>query len=315
MSDRVLGYREYQPSAPLAPNVECNWTACSGTRGGAPPREILLPDGTTQLLFSFGGAYQRFADPRTGAGVRITGSHLVGLRATGVYIEQEGAEDIFAIRFRAGGLYPFLQIPGTELVQRTIELAVLPTALAGELEGRIFDAATPAERVRVVECVLLGRLREVGGGALYDGVGYDGAWGGPRSGPGGDPNGARVRHAIRRIYASRGTITIDRLGAELGLGYRALDRAFNRQVGIPPKRLARIVRFNHALLLLQRRDGRCGSRVAQEAGYADQAHLIRDFREFVHAPPGEFLARRHGIVEVSRPALERRLSNSFKTDR
>lgn len=293
MPDRVSGYREYPPSAPLAPYVECYWTACSGTRGGAPPREILLPDGTTQLLFSFGGAYQRFADPRTGAGVRITGSHLVGLRATGVYIEQEGAEDIFAIRFRAGGLYPFLQIPGTELVQRTIELTELPTALAGELEGRILDAVTPAERVRTVECVLLRRLRDVGG----------------------DPNSVRVRHAIQQIYASRGTVTIDRLGAELGLGYRALDRAFNRQVGIPPKRLARIVRFNHALLLLQRRDGRCASRVAQEAGYADQAHLIRDFREFVHAPPGEFMARRHGIVEASRPALERRLSNSFKTDR
>jgi AraC-like DNA-binding protein len=307
MSDGVQGYREYAPSAPLAPYVECFWVACSGARGGAPSREILLPDGTTQLLFSFGGAYRRFADARAGTGIRVLGSHIVGLRATGVYIEQEGAEDIFAIRFRAGGLYPFLRIPATELVQSTLELAELPAALAAELEGRVFDATTAEARVRVVENVLLRRLREVGDGDGHRVYRYDGARG--------DLRGEQVRLAVRWIYGSRGTITIDRLGAELGLGYRALDRALNLHVGIPPKRLARIVRFNHALLLLRQRSGRNGSWVAQEAGYADQAHLIREFREFAHAPPGEFLARRHGIVEVSQPALERRLSNSFKTDR
>lgn len=286
-------YREFPPSPALAPFVECYWIARSGVRGPAPTREILLPDGTTQLLLSFGGAYRRFDDIGTEHGERIIGSHIVGLRSSGVFIEQEGGEDVFAIRFRAGGLYPFLRIPMPELVQRSLGLDDVPDDLVAELEARVFDASTPRERVRAAEGVLVRRLRVVEACGLSRG---------------------RVEHAVRRIYASRGTISIDRLGHELGLGYRALDRMFSTYVGIPPKRLCRIVRFNHALLLLQQRRGAGASWVAQEAGYADQAHMIRDFREFAHATPGEFLARRHGIVEVSRPALERRLSNSFNTD-
>src|SRR5690606_14568794 len=102
-----------------------------------------------------------------------------------------------------------------ELVQRSLGLDDVSDDLVAEIEARVFDASTPGERVRAAEGVLLRRLRVVE----------------ERS-----QSGGRVEHAVRRIYASRGTISIDRLGRELGLGYRALDRAFGTYVGIPPKR-------------------------------------------------------------------------------
>ncbi|TBW48229.1 AraC family transcriptional regulator [Marinobacter halodurans] len=288
-------YREFAPSAALAPFVECFWVARSGERTGATSREILLPDGTTQLILSFGGAYRRFQHADAERGERVAGSHVAGLRATGVFIEQEGGEDIFAIRFRAGGLYPFLQIPMLELVQGNLALEDAPARLADELEGRVFDAITPEQRVAAAEALLLRRLRATGAEA--------------------ETRAAYVRHAVGRIYASQGRVSIDALSRELGLGYRTLDRAFNQYVGVPPKRLCRIVRFNHALLLMQQHGAGDVPWIALEAGYADQPHLIRDFREFAHATPVPFLERRYRIVEVSRPALERRLSNSFNTDR
>lgn len=288
-------YREFAPSAALAPFVECFWIARSSACRPAASREILLPDGTTQLILSFGGSYTRFQHAQAERGVRVVGSHIVGLRSTGVFIEQEGGEDIFAIRFRAGGLYPFLQIPMSEFVQCSLALEDAPARLADELEERVFDAITPERRVGVAEDLLLRRLRATGAETAA--------------------RAAYVRHAVRQIYATRGTVSVDALGRELGLGYRTLDRAFSQHVGVPPKRLCRIVRFNHALLLMQQHNARDVPWIAQEAGYADQPHLIRDFREFTHATPVQFLGRRYGIVEVSRPALERRLSNSFNTDR
>lgn len=287
-------YREFVPSPPLRPYVECFWIARSEARRSPGPREILLPDGTTQLLLSFGGAYERFEDPVVGRGARVAGSHIVGMRTRGVFIEQEGGEDVFAVRFRAGGLFSLLRLPMVEVVHRSVPLDDVLGAFADELEARVFEAFTSEERVRVAEHALLTQLQ-----------------------PGGKGTGSeeRVRQAVQRIYIARGALPIDRLARELGLGYRSLDRAFNLHVGIPPKRLSRIVRFNYALSLLQRGGGLSHSRVAQEAKYADQAHMIRDFREFTHTAPTEFLARSYGIVEASRPALRKRLSNSFNPER
>jgi len=60
-------------------------------------------------------------------------------------------------------------------------------------------------------------------------------------------------------------------------------------VGVPPKLLAR---FHRARRLLERDDGRRWAEIAADCGYADQAHLNRDFRQFAGASPTELLARR-----------------------
>jgi AraC-like DNA-binding protein len=61
---------------------------------------------------------------------------------------------------------------------------------------------------------------------------------------------------------------------------------------VPPKTLARILRFEHALALLRRDDGARFAEIAERCGYYDQAHMNRDFRAFAGASPSEFLARR-----------------------
>lgn len=288
-----MRYRERQPSPPLRPFVECFWIARSALPATTRRREILLPDGTTQLLFSSAGGYRRFEDSSVKRGEEIVGSHLVGMRTQGVFIEQKGIEEIFAIRFRAGGLAPFLTLPAVETIQRSLTLDSLFGSSADELETMIFEAPTADERIAITERFLLRLLKQRESTTLY----------------------ARrpLTHAVAKIYGSRGTVSIDRLGRELGLSYRSIDRLFERHIGIPPKRLSRIVRFNYALNLMHRSAGAGQSRIALEAGYADQAHMIRDFREFTHTTPTDFLARRYGIVAVSQPALQTRLSNSFNT--
>jgi transcriptional regulator GlxA family with amidase domain len=69
----------------------------------------------------------------------------------------------------------------------------------------------------------------------------------------------------------------------LGLSERQLERRFVARVGLMPKRFARLVRFERALSLV--RSGRSLSAVAQCAGYADQSHMVRDFRSFAGEPP------------------------------
>jgi AraC-like DNA-binding protein len=88
-------------------------------------------------------------------------------------------------------------------------------------------------------------------------------------------------------------VSIDAAAAATGMSRRHLERLFLRDVGLPPKQLARIVRFQRALRLLDGDgDPPRGVRAAHGSGYADQAHFIRDFRAFAGCAPGEHVLRR-----------------------
>ena len=74
---------------------------------------------------------------------------------------------------------------------------------------------------------------------------------------------------------------------------RQLERLFDDGVGLAPKRLARITRFQRALAALERAERRgAGTTTALACGYADQAHFIRDFKTLAGCPPGAHLLRR-----------------------
>lgn len=100
------------------------------------------------------------------------------------------------------------------------------------------------------------------------------------SGPRADPE---VAWAWRRIVAGRGRVRVDRLAAEVGWSRKRLWARFHAQIGLPPKRAARLVRFDHAAHRLAA--GQDPARAAAEAGYADQSHLHRDVVAFTGTTP------------------------------
>ncbi|ROP47838.1 AraC-like DNA-binding protein [Streptomyces sp. PanSC9] len=100
------------------------------------------------------------------------------------------------------------------------------------------------------------------------------------AGPSVDPE---VAWAWHRIVAGHGLARIDELAAEVGWSRKRLWSRFRSQIGLPPKRAAKLVRFDHAAHRLVAGEG--AARVAADAGYADQSHLHRDVVEFTGATP------------------------------
>ncbi len=92
-----------------------------------------------------------------------------------------------------------------------------------------------------------------------------------------------VAWAWNRIVASRGLARIDRLATELGWSRKRLWSRFRAQIGLPPKRAAKLVRFDHAAHRLV--VGEAAARVAAESGYVDQSHLHRDVMAFTGTTP------------------------------
>ncbi|MDR8413257.1 helix-turn-helix domain-containing protein [Nonomuraea sp. 3-1Str] len=99
----------------------------------------------------------------------------------------------------------------------------------------------------------------------------------------GPPVDPEVAWAWNRIVGSRGLARVDGLAAEIGWSRKRLWSRFRSQLGLPPKRAVKLVRFDHAAHRLVAGEG--AARVAADSGYADQSHLHRDVMAFTGATP------------------------------
>ncbi|MFC9392336.1 helix-turn-helix domain-containing protein [Streptomyces sp. NPDC057027] len=99
----------------------------------------------------------------------------------------------------------------------------------------------------------------------------------------GPPVDAEVAWAWHRIVAGHGLTRIDGLADEVGWSRKRLWSRFRSQLGLPPKRAAKLVRFDHAAHRLVAGEG--AAHVAADTGYADQSHLHRDVRALTGATP------------------------------
>lgn len=97
--------------------------------------------------------------------------------------------------------------------------------------------------------------------------------------------------AWQRLESTAGCMTIGSLAAELGCSRKQLISRFKTHIGMAPKTAARILRFRHAVELVAEADDVNWSDVAFDAGYYDQAHLIRDFVQFSGSTPTDYAAR------------------------
>ena len=99
-----------------------------------------------------------------------------------------------------------------------------------------------------------------------------------------------TRAANARIARMNGNLRVDALSRELGISPRRMNELFQNEVGVQAKRVARIARFRGTLDRLHADRPRDLAYVAQQAGYYDESHLYRDFRELALQTPTEYLA-------------------------
>ncbi|MPZ87396.1 MAG: helix-turn-helix domain-containing protein [Nitriliruptorales bacterium] len=101
-----------------------------------------------------------------------------------------------------------------------------------------------------------------------------------------------VVRSWERIVAARGRVRVGDLAAEVGWSRRHLTARVREQLGLSPKRMARLARFDHATTLLSRPGGLGFADVAAATGYYDQAHFTNDVRELSGLSPTQLQARR-----------------------
>ena len=106
----------------------------------------------------------------------------------------------------------------------------------------------------------------------------------------------RVAACVSAIASSAGAATVDDLARRCGLGARQLERLFRDTVGLAPKTLGRLARFQAALRACD--EGAPLAAAGLAAGYADQAHFAREFRRVAGLTPTAFLAERAPLANA-----------------
>lgn len=155
-----------------------------------------------------------------------------------------------------------LGVPMAELTNRLVDLDDLLGAFASELAERLAAEQTPEARHALAQRLLAGRLADS------------------------EPAAPEIGYALGRIRASHGSSRVETIARETGWSRRHLASRFHEHVGLAPKAVARLARAQRAVGLL--RSGEPLADVAYAAGYSDQPHLNRDFRDLVGCTPGEF---------------------------
>ena len=193
-------------------------------------------------------------------------SFVAGLSVASAYVGAAGPATCMQVNLTPLGAYMFFGLPMHELANEVVPLeAALPRGVA-RLAEALEDKAGWNERFALLDAILLARIAEA------------------RT-PSPD-----VMWAWSILQKTHGRVPIGWICDRLGRSRRHLAVRFREQVGLPPKTVARIMRFDRAVALL-RSDSAQLADVAFECGYADQAHLNRDFREFAGTSPGRFVGR------------------------
>jgi AraC-like DNA-binding protein len=194
------------------------------------------------------------------------GSFVAGLTDGPVIVSHGGSARCLQVDLAPLAARRLLGLPMSELANRSVSLEDVLGPSAAELAGRVADAPGWPERFALVERALAARLAEA---------------------PAVDPG---VTWSLGVLSGSGGRAPIGALAGELGWSHRRLIARFRDAVGMPPKRVARILRFERLTALIGADPSIGWARAAAECGFADQAHLAREVRDLSGLTPTRLVA-------------------------
>lgn len=166
------------------------------------------------------------------------------------------------VYFTEIGFTHFASHPANELFNLSLSLDdIFEKHKVNEVEEKLAIASADKQRIKVVEHFLLSQLKEIQTDKL-------------------------IVEAVKVIYQSNGTIRIKELNEKLFISQSSFEKRFRKVVGTTAKKFASIVRFNAVLDNLNKT--KTLTEICYENKFFDQAHFIKDFKQFTGDTPENF---------------------------
>lgn len=260
--------QKIEPRRNLSKFIKCYWTL-EGIRETIPEKIIVVPDGCIKILFHYGDLYSRLGITQSGKyGVScsklLPRSFVLGQLTQPIEVQPTGKTGILFVCFHPNGFYPFSTIPIKSIENTTLSLDSLFREDGIELQRKLLTAGSTFERITIVESFFEKRLSR----AKY--------------------KESATQSTVEAIFNTVGNLPVNELSRKLNVNRRQLLRIFNSTIGLSPKQLSKTIRLQAALKVLLNKEIISFTSLAHEINYYDQAHLVKDFKEFTGLTPGEF---------------------------
>lgn len=261
-----MGFLQSQPASPLDSLIEKIWDWDMPPASHRFERVLPLP-GAALIINLHEDETRVYADDETLACTRASAAVLGGPLSCSQIIDTAEQIRVMGVAFRPGGAHAFTGEDLSRSAGQAIDLHDLFGAASDHLRQRLLNTDSPRERLRLLERWLRRRLQ---------------------------PHAINpaITHAVALLNSVTQVQRLPVIASTIGLSQRRFTQLFRRQVGMPPKQYARLLRFRAVIDHAHARSRVDWSALAADCGYCDQAHLGHEFRQFSGVTPTAFMQLR-----------------------
>lgn len=254
-------YRIFEPCEELNTFIKCYWLFENSAEEIA-QKQTIVPDGCMEMIFHYGDLYRQYT--QNGSSIIQPKCFVIGQLTQPLEIEPTGKTGIFSVRFHPEGFLPFATIPIKEMENTAVSLEELFGKDGQKIGQKILDALSVSERINHIEAFLLHRLADT---AIIDRI---------------------IKSTVETILTANGQLSVNDLSKQINITRRQLERKFSSAIGLSPKQLSKTIRLQAVLKMLLNKKFTSLTALAYEGEYYDQAHFIKDFKEFTGLTPKDF---------------------------
>jgi len=273
-----ITYQEFKPSAALQLYVDAYWLlSFEGASGEYSPDQYCIPIGMAEIVITIDdGEYDINAG---GNWFPLPDMLMCGVYNDKVAWRANGTTRKFGIRLKPETLHMLFHAPSSLLYTDYTDLENIVGKNAKLFVEQLAEASDTQILISRTEAFLKMQL-----------------------------NRHKQEHnplieAVRLIRSSKGSISVDTICRSVYVSPRQLQRSFQKEMGLTPKAYQRLIRFRNVYRDMQSLHTAGGwAGLSYNLGYADQAHLIRDFKAFTGFVPTELLSRKSHVYGLAESA-------------
>jgi AraC-like DNA-binding protein len=167
---------------------------------------------------------------------------------------------VITVVFHPGGMYRLLGVPMHEMMTGAVDSTLLVGKEIDAITQRLRETTDFDHMIDIIQLYLLKKATRLKIALPIDLV-------------------------LTEMIQKKSIVNIDQLAKLSCISTRQLERQFNERIGMPPKLFSRLVRFSHAWIMREKNPNLSWIKIAHTCDYADQMHMIRDFKEFAGVTP------------------------------
>ena len=265
-----MNYRERPPSSALTPFVDRLWFL-EGRPDALIP-EPVLPDGHVEIIVHAGDPFALVA---ADGSLQTQATTLVAGQLTrAIALAPRGFARVVGARLRAHGLHALFGLPQRVVTDRVVDLVDVDRRLARVIRQDVIGRTDADDLFSAFDRALCRVL------------------------PAATVPSAAAR-AAERARESLGLVRVEDLAQHAGVSRRQLERQFQDEIGLAPKKYLRVLRFQQVLgaLSVASHPPRWAE-LALARGFYDQAHFINDFRSFTGQTPSAWRVDESSLTAV-----------------